>query len=122
MVKAACRQRVTGSRVHAFVKVQRWSTLEFPGFGQISQFTSKQQDFDKIQVSNLRGAQGESSDRQQRLYFKGCWGSPIRNLYLLVTLQAVNRSMCLHEGLRSAKVPEGHLAKQNGCQGSHTVE
>lgn len=43
---------------------------------------------------------------------KSCWGSRIRNLHLLVTLQAALQCMCLHEGLVfSLRPPAGFLAK-----------
>ena len=40
-VKAECRRRVRGSGAHAYIKVQRWSTLGFPGYSQIGQFIPK---------------------------------------------------------------------------------
>lgn len=39
--------------------------------------------------------------RQERLVYKGCWGSHIRNLHLLVSVAA----MCLHEGSRVSLRP-----------------
>lgn len=79
----------TGPRPYAFTKVHGWSALGFPGQGWISQFKPKRVGL------YLRDVQREDTvgEAGENVTHRDCRGGDMRNLNLLVILQAVIYSL-----------------------------